>query len=172
VTAARCGPHCASVSDTVRGLRLATLCYVRRDGHTLMLYRNRKEADYHAGKWNGLGGKFEPGESPEQCMRREVLEESGLSVVSARLNGMITFPTFDGSNDWYVFVYTITETTGELTSDCREGELHWIEDAQVAHLNLWEGDRVFLPWLEKPGVFSARLVYDGPRLAYHTVDWY
>lgn len=136
-----------------------------------MLYRNRKPGDYHAGKYNGLGGKFEPGESPEQCMKREVREESGLEVLSWRLNGMITFPTFDGSNDWYVFVFTITDFRGELI-DSPEGELHWIADERLDELNLWEGDRIFLPWLEQPGMFSARFVYDGPRLVDHTVNWY
>lgn len=136
-----------------------------------MLYRNRKPGDYHAGKYNGLGGKFEPGESPEQCMQREVREESGLEVLSWRLNGMITFPTFDGSNDWYVFVFTITDFRGELINS-PEGELHWIADERLDQLNLWEGDRIFLPWLEQPGMFSARFVYDGPRLVDHTVNWY
>lgn len=153
------------------GLKLATLCYVRSAGRTLMLYRNRKPGDYHAGKYNGLGGKFEPGESPEQCMKREVREESGLEVLSWRLNGMITFPTFDGSNDWYVFVFTITDFRGELINS-PEGELHWIADERLDQLNLWEGDRIFLPWLEQPGMFSARFVYDGPRLVDHTVNWY
>ncbi len=153
------------------GLRLATLCYVRRDGRTLMLLRNRKKDDYHEGKYNGLGGKFEPGESPEQCMRRELLEESGLQAVESRLNGMITFPTFDGTNDWYVFIYTITDTEGDLI-DSDEGELHWIDDDRLLGLNLWEGDRIFIPWLSRPGVFSARFVYDGPRLVSHEVHWY
>lgn len=160
-----------TVADARPGLRLATLCYLRREGRTLMLHRNRKENDYHEGKYNGLGGKLEPGESPEQCMKREILEESGLTALSWRLNGMITFPTFDGSNDWYVFVFTVHEFTGDLL-DSPEGELHWIADEDVLGLNLWEGDRLFIPWLQKPGFFSARLEYDGPKLVSHEVDWY
>lgn len=160
------------MADTTRpGTRLATLCYVRQDGRTLMLHRNRRKDDYHHGKYNGLGGKLEPGESPEQCLKREVLEESGLEVLEWRLNGFITFPTFDGTNDWYVFVYTVTGFRGELI-DSPEGELHWIEDDALLTLNLWEGDRVFLPWLEQPGIFSARFVYDGPVLLEHKVTWY
>jgi 8-oxo-dGTP diphosphatase len=154
-----------------RGLKLATLGYVRRDGRTLMLYRNRKPGDYHAGKWNGLGGKFEPGESPEECLKREVLEESGLTVLGCRLNGFLTFPTFDGTDDWYVFVFTVTETSGEL-SESPEGELHWIADADLPGLNLWPGDRLFLPWLDDPRLFSAKLEYDGPELTGHTVNFY
>ena len=159
------------MADRQPGLRLATLCYVRSGGRTLMLYRNRKPNDYHEGKYNGLGGKVEPGESPEQCMKREVQEESGLIPLTCRVNGMITFPTFDGTNDWYVFVFTITEYEGELI-DSPEGELHWIADTDLDGLNLWEGDRVFLPWLSEPGFFSARFVYDGPELLDWTADWY
>ena len=136
------------MADRQPGLRLATLCYVRSGGRTLMLYRNRKPNDYHEGKYNGLGGKVEPGESPEQCMKREVQEESGLIPLSWRLNGMITFPTFDGTNDWYVFVFTITEYEGELidhkesfkreTRYLKRGEIwcftvnrRWVRDAMV-----------------------------------------
>jgi 8-oxo-dGTP diphosphatase len=153
------------------GLKLATLAYIRRNGRTLMLYRNRKEGDYHNGKWSGLGGKFEQGESPEDCLKREVLEESGLVVLKWRLNGFLTFPTFDGTNDWYVFVFTVTETSGELI-DSAEGELHWIDDAAVSKLNMWAGDRLFLPWLDDPRQFSAKLEYDGPELVSHSVTFY
>jgi 8-oxo-dGTP diphosphatase len=155
----------------VRGLRLATLVYVRCSGKTLMLYRNRKSDDYHEGKWNGLGGKFEAGESPEECMKREVHEESGLTVQEYRLNGFLTFPAFDGSNDWYVFVFTVTKAAGRLI-DSAEGELHWIDDADLLNLNLWEGDRLFLPWIDRQEVFSAKLVYDGPNLVDHGVSFY
>ena len=136
-----------------------------------MVLRNKKEGDYHRGKHNGLGGKLEAGESPEDCMKRELLEESGLTALSWRLNGMITFPTFDGSNDWYVFVFTITDFEGELI-DSPEGELMWIDNDRLTDLNLWEGDRVFLPWLDDRRFFSARFEYDGPRLKHHVVDWY
>lgn len=154
-----------------RGLRLATLAYVRKNGRTLMLHRNRKPDDYHFGKWNGLGGKFEAGESPEQCLKREVLEESGLHALSWHLNGFLTFPTFDGTNDWYVFVFTITDFAGKLI-ESPEGELHWIDDAQLLELNLWPGDRLFLPWLEQPQLFSAVIEYDGPEVSSHQVSFY
>ena len=84
---------------------LATLCYVKRDGHTLMIHRNKRPNDIHEGKWNGLGGKFEAGESPEDCVIREVSEESGLIIRAPHLHGILTFTNFKG-NDWYVFVYT------------------------------------------------------------------
>ena len=153
-------------------MKLATLCYIKKENQTLMLYRNKKENDYHEGKWNGLGGKFEQGESPEQCMRREILEESGLTVESATLKGFITFPMFDGSDDWYVFVYTIESFTGELI-DSPEGELHWIDNDKLLDLNLWDGDKIFIHWLEQPKTFSAIFYYDSDgNFQNHEVTFY
>lgn len=152
-------------------MKLATLCYVRRAGCTLMLYRNKKQDDYHEGKWNGLGGKFEAGESPEACMRREVYEESGLIVDKAQLKGFITFPMFDGKDDWYLFLYTISDTRGELKPSA-EGELAWIPDAELLDLNLWPGDRVFLPWLEQSRFFSARFFYQQGEFKDYEVVFY
>ncbi|HZJ10757.1 MAG TPA: 8-oxo-dGTP diphosphatase [Trueperaceae bacterium] len=153
------------------GLKLCTLAYVRDGDKTLMLRRPADGAHPQAGKYNGLGGKFEAGESPETCLAREVLEESGLTVEEARLKGFITFPDFDGDDDWYVFVYLVTAFSGTLApSD--EGELHWIETAAVPALPLWEGDRYFLPWLDRPGLFSAVFRYLGGRYAGHEVVFY
>ena len=151
-------------------MKLATLAYLRRDGHILMLYRN-KLGDYHQGKWNGLGGKFRPGESPEECLRREVLEESGLTVVAATLRGFITFPNFDGVDDWYCFVYTVEQTAGEL-SQSPEGELRWIPDRELLNLNLWEGDRIFIPWLFQDSFFSAKFIYEQGEFKGHEVTFH
>ena len=87
---------------------LATLCYVidKKNEQILMLHRVKKKNDFHEGKWNGLGGKFDEGESPEDCVIREIREESGLKIKKPRLHGFITFPNFDGKNDWHVFIYT------------------------------------------------------------------
>ncbi|MEN8194366.1 MAG: 8-oxo-dGTP diphosphatase, partial [Bacteroidota bacterium] len=106
-------------------MKLATLLYVMHEDKTLMLYRNKKENDYHEGKWNGLGGKFEAGETPEECAIRELKEESGLAAKSLKLKGHLTFPLFDGKDDWYVFVFVIDKFEGELI-DSDEGELRWI----------------------------------------------
>ncbi len=97
-------------------MKLATLCYVmnKKDMTTLMIHRTKKENDYHEGKWNGLGGKFEEGESPEECAVREIKEESGLLVNSPRMHGFITFPNFDGVDDWYVFIFSADEYEGEF----------------------------------------------------------
>lgn len=137
-----------------------------------MLYRNKKKNDYHEGKWNGLGGKFEQGESPEQCMHREILEESGLTVESATLRGFITFPMFDGTDDWYVFIYTIEAFSGELI-DSPEGELHWINNDKIFELNLWDGDKIFMQWLDQAKIFSAIFYYDSTgNFQNHEVSFY
>jgi 8-oxo-dGTP diphosphatase len=150
---------------------VATLCYLRRDGRTLMVRRDKKPGDIHKGKYNGLGGKLEPGESPDECVRREVREESGLTVLDARLRGVLTFPAFKDGEDWLVFVYTATRCEG-VQGDCPEGTLEWVETARLAELPLWEGDRVFLPWLEDERFFSGKFVYEKGRLVRHEAAFY
>ena len=149
---------------------LATLCYVKDDGKTLMVHRNKKPNDMHAGKWNGLGGKFEAGETPEACIRREVEEESGLVIQNPRWHGLLLFPNFKGA-DWYVFVFTAREFTGELI-ESPEGRLDWIPDEQLTELNLWESDRIFLPWLESGNFFSAKFEYDGDKMLGYEVNFH
>lgn len=148
-------------------MTLATLCYIKHEGHTLMVYRNKKQNDIHAGKWNGLGGKFEAGESPEECVIREVHEESGLSIRNPHLHGLLMFPNFKG-NDWYVFVFTATEFKGDLI-DSPEGVLKWIRDDELTSLNLWESDHLFFPWIEGGKFFSAKFMFDGDKLQSHEV---
>jgi 8-oxo-dGTP diphosphatase len=152
-------------------MKLATLLYVQKDDKTLMLYRNKKENDYHKGKWNGLGGKFEQGESPEECALRELKEESGLIAKRLVLKGHITFPLFDGIDDWYVFVFTIPEFEGELSSS-DEGELEWIPNKELKKLNLWEGDKYFIDWLFQNRVFSAKFNYNNGKLIDYSVKFY
>ncbi|MBN2550644.1 MAG: 8-oxo-dGTP diphosphatase [Anaerolineales bacterium] len=152
-------------------MKLATLCYVRRDGKTLMVHRIKKPNDMHQGKWNGLGGKLEPGETPEECAIREIREESGLQVFNPQLKGLLTFPSFDEIEDWYAFVFVVTEFEGALI-DSPEGRLAWIEDLQLLDLPLWEGDRVFLNWLDQPGFFSAKFTYKQGELVDYKVIFY
>ena len=152
-------------------MKLATLCYLRRNGHTLMMHRVKKENDMHQGKWNGLGGKLEPGESPEECAIREINEEAGLQVHSLTLKGVLTFPAFDDFEDWYCFVFLIDDFSGELI-DSKEGHLRWIANQELLSLNLWEGDRIFIPWLERSGTFSAKFIYHAGKLIRHTVAFY
>jgi 8-oxo-dGTP diphosphatase len=149
------------------GVKLGTLAYVRRGDETLML--RRPDAGHpQAGKHNGLGGKLEPGESPEECLRREVLEEAGLVVLESEYKGLITFPDFDGRDDWYVWVYLVTRFSGEPRPG-PEGDLVWVETASVKDLPLWEGDRHFLPWLDEPGTFSAVFRYEQGRFVSYEV---
>ena len=136
-----------------------------------MIYRNKKPNDMHEGKWNGLGGKFEPGETPEACAIREIYEESGLRVDEPELRGFLTFPAFSNDEDWYAFVFVATKFTGELI-DSPEGDLHWIDDEKVLDLNLWPGDRIFLKWLAQDAFFSGRFDYVDGILAHHEVAFH
>jgi 8-oxo-dGTP diphosphatase len=149
----------------------ATLCYVQQNSQTLMLRRCKKNNDIHFGKWNGLGGKFEPGESPEECAVREIKEESGLDVNRLEMKGIITFPDFDAKNDWLVFLFTANTSSGKLI-DSPEGDLAWIDNDSILNLPLWEGDRLFIPWLKNPGFFSAKFVYKQGKLLNHSVVFY
>lgn len=152
-------------------MQLATLCYVMHENKTLMLYRNKKENDIHEGKWNGLGGKFEKGETPEECVIREVKEESGLEIKNPKLHGIITFPMFDGEKDWYVFMFTVNEFSGNLI-ESNEGKLEWIPNDKLLDLNLWEGDRIFIPWLFQEKYFSAKFIYENKKLKTYSVSFY
>lgn len=151
---------------------LSSLVYVRRaaagGGETLMIRKARGDG---RGLWNGLGGKFEPGESPEACARREVREEAGLELGALEWRGLLTFPRFDGAVDWYVFVFVCGDFRGEpRASD--EGELRWLPTARLHEQPLQEGDRVFLPWLQQRRFFSAVLRYRDGRFAGHEVSFY
>ena len=152
-------------------MKLATLCYLRRNGKTLMVHRIKKKNDMHAGKWNGLGGKLEPGETPEECAVREIMEESGLRVFNPVLKGVLTFPAFSNDEDWYAFVFLAYEFEGELI-DSPEGDLKWIDSSELLNLNLWDGDRIFLPWLDRQGFFSGKFIYKDGRFIEHQVVFY
>lgn len=152
-------------------MQLATLCYIIDNDKTLMLHRIKKKNDIHEGKWNGLGGKFQKGETPEECVIREVKEESGLLIKNPRLHGFITFPMFDGKKDWYVFLFTAKEFEGTLI-DSKEGILQWIPNNKILDLNLWEGDRIFIPWLFQDKFFSAKFVYENGIFKNYEVKFY
>ena len=152
-------------------MKLATLCYVMNGDKTLMLYRNKKENDYHEGKWNGLGGKFEEGESPEECAIREVKEEAGLDVKNPTMKGFITFPNFDEVDDWYVFIFVFKEFEGELI-ESNEGHLEWIPNNKLPELNLWDGDKIFLEWLFQDKFFSAKFNYEEGKFINYEVTFH
>jgi len=154
-------------------MQLATLCYItdKNSNSTLMIHRIKKKNDYHYGKWNGLGGKFELGESPEECAIREIEEESGLIIKNIKMKGFITFPMFDGKEDWYVFLFTTDEFEGELI-ESNEGNLDWIPNDKLTEINLWEGDKYFIPWLFKEKFFSAKFIYENGDYISHEVYFY
>ena len=139
-------------------MRLTTLCYVENNGRWLMMHRVKKSVDENAGKWIGLGGHLLENETPEECVRREVLEEAGLELLDLRLRGILTFILPDWGNE-LTFLYT-ARAREEILPECGEGILRWISFGEVMDLPLWEGDRVFLPLLwENRDCFSLKLVY-------------
>ena len=152
-------------------MKLGTLVYLKQNEKTLMLHRVKKEQDFHEGKWNGLGGKLDPGETPEECAIREVKEESGLDLKALKLRGIITFPLFDQVDDWYVYLFTGTEFSGDLI-DSPEGDLEWIDNDKLLDLKLWEGDYIFLQWIEQERFFSGKFVYEEKQLVDHSVVFY
>lgn len=144
-------------------MKNTTLCYVEQDGKYLMLLRNKKKQDENAGKWIGVGGKFEEGESPQDCLLREVQEETGLRLTQYRFRGIVTFVS-DQYETEYMHLFTAHGFEGELIP-CDEGELRWVEKDEVLSLPLWEGDREFLRLLrEDAPFFSLKLVYRGDKL--------
>lgn len=152
-------------------MKLATLCYLRKNGKTLMVHRVKKPNDIHEGKWNGLGGKLDPGETPEECARREIREECGLEVEQLTWKGLLTFPLFANDEDWYAFVFVAQAQEGELI-DSPEGDLRWIDDDKITDLPLWEGDSIFLAWLDRPGFFSAKFNYVNGKFIDYSVNFY
>lgn len=144
-------------------MKNTTLVYIEQDGSYLMLYRNRKEHDVNHGKWIGVGGKMEYGESPEECMRREVREETGLEVDTYRYAGILTFRS-DNDDMEYIHLFTVNRfhsPSGKM-KDCDEGELRWLKKSEITHIPHWIGDRIFLSLIlnEKVPFFSLKLVYE------------
>ncbi len=170
---------------------LTTICYIEKGGKTLMLYRNKKKNDVHEdrnknkndvheGKYVGIGGKFEFGETPEECILREIKEETGLTVNSLKYHGLISFPKFANDDIWYMFIFSCRDFEGEVPDDslddCPEGRLLWVDNDKVMDLNMWDGDwdgdRVFLEWVATKKVFNAKIEYEDGELKRYNVDFY
>ena len=144
-------------------VQMTTLGYIETRESYLMLHRVKKEQDVNEGKWIGIGGKFEYGESPEECMIREAKEETGLAVTSMKFRGILTF-ICDKQDPEYICLYTIDGFSGQL-KECDEGELLWVPKDEIFGLNLWEGDRIFFDLLQKDvPFFSLILCYEGDQL--------
>ncbi len=146
-----------------------TLCYLEKDGKYLMLYRNKKKNDINGGKWIGIGGKFEKHENADECLLREVYEETGLTLDSYDYRGLIHFiPDNAEAEDMYL--YTSNKFTGDMTA-CSEGELVWIDKNKIFDLNLWEGDKVFLrKLLDGESGFEISLYYVGDKCVKVSTD--
>lgn len=139
--------------------RLSTLCYIEKDDQYLMLHRTVKENDINKDKWIGVGGHFEEGESPEECLLREVREETGYTLTRWRYRGIVTF-LYGKDVTEYMSLYTADGFEGEEIP-CDEGELAWVEKKKIEELDIWEGDKIFFRLLEEEHpFFSLKLVYD------------
>lgn len=152
-------------------MRLSTLCYIEKDDKYLMLHRVKKVNDINQDKWIGVGGGFEKDESPEECLLREVREETGLNLTSYRLRGVITFV----SDEWeteYMYLYTADGYTGEMI-ECNEGNLEWVEKSEISNLKIWEGDKIFFGLLEENiPFFSLKLRYEADNLVESKINKY
>lgn len=152
-------------------MKNTTLCYIEKDDAYLMLHRVKKVNDENHDKWIGVGGKFEAGESPEDCLLREVKEETGLTLTDYRYRGVVTFV----SDEWgteYMHLFTATGFEGEMAT-CDEGELVWVPKSEIENLNIWEGDKIFFRLLvNSDKFFSLKLQYTGDTLVGSEVHKY
>ena len=152
-------------------MNFTTLCYIEKENKDLMLHRTSKKKDGNKDKWIGVGGHFEKGESPEECLLREVKEETGLELTSYQFRGIVTFIS-DEWPDEYMCLYTADRYTGDI-GNCDEGELVWVEKGKIMDLNIWEGDKIFLKLLtENQPFFSLKLEYKGDKLVNTVLNKY
>ena len=151
-------------------MKSTTLCYIEHCGKYLMLHRTKKIGDENADKWVGIGGKLEEGESPHDCVRRELLEEVGVAPVGLRYRGLVTFVS-DIYGTEYMHLFTANGYEGEINYDCDEGEPEWVDKSEVSSLPIWEGDKIFFELLDsEDGFFSLKLCYEGDSLVSHTIE--
>lgn len=154
-------------------MKLATICYIDNGCELLLLHRNKKPNDVHQGKWISVGGKLEKGETPEECAKREIFEETGLTVLDMDFSGIITFPEFTPGNDWYTYVFKVTKFEGQVIEDSPEGTLEWVPYDQVLSKPTWEGDYEMFKWiLDDVPFFSAKMTYENEKLIEKQVTFY
>ena len=150
---------------------LSTLCYIEKDNKYLMLHRVKKKNDINKDKWIAPGGKFEDKESPEECVIREVKEETGYTLLNPILRAVVTF-TSNMADTEYMYLFTCSQFEGKPI-ECNEGDLEWVEKSQIDKLNLWEGDKIFLNKLAKDSnFFTLKLEYDNDKLVNHYLKEY
>lgn len=149
----------------------SSICYIEKEGKYLMLHRTKKEKDINKEKWIGVGGKFEDKESSEDCIIREVKEETGLTLNSCKLRCIVTYVSKDWETE-YMYVFTSDDFSGELI-ECNEGDLEWVDKTKIFELNLWEGDKIFLSKLQKDDTFfTMKFNYDGDKLLNYDLNQY
>ena len=147
-----------------------TLCYIEQDEKYLMLHRISKKNDVNKDKWIGVGGKFEAGETPEECLMREVTEETGLTLLDYTFRGIMTF-IYNNLEPEYIFLYTANSFSGEM-KECDEGKLEWVKKSDISSLNIWEGDKLMFKMLnESENPFSIKLVYKDDVLIESGVEY-
>ena len=152
-------------------MKHTTLCYLEKDGAYLMIHRIKKKNDENHDKWIGVGGKLEAGESPFDCARREILEETGVSVKDLNYRGFITFVS-DVYGTEYMHLFTARDYAGEIDYNCKEGKLEWVKKDVVPTLPIWEGDKIFLRLLDTENrFFSLKLCYEGDKLVSHDLEF-
>ena len=152
-------------------MKNTTLCYIEKDGKYLMIHRVKKVEDINKDKWVGVGGKFEETETPFDCVRREIFEETGLVPGKLNYRGLVTFVSDEFGTE-YMHLFHTDEFSGTMTRDCNEGNLEWVDKRKIFDLPLWEGDKIFLDLLDKNvPFFSLKLVYKGQKLISHTLEF-
>jgi ADP-ribose pyrophosphatase len=150
---------------------LTTMCYIQKDNQTLLLHRIKKENDINQGKWIGVGGKLEKGEFPEECLKREIFEETGLTVKDIHLHGFVVFPSLYHGEDEGMFVYSCKYFQGNI-KECDEGVLQWIDNDKINHLPMWEGDYHFFDWLKDDKFHNAKIVYENDKIVEYKEESY
>ena len=152
-------------------MRNLTVCYIEKDNKYLMLHRTKKNNDVNKDKWIGVGGKIEYKESPEECIVREVKEETGLTLLNYKLRCIITFTSTVAETE-YIYVFTSDKFTGEII-ECNEGDLEWVEKSKIDNLNVWEGDKIFhKKILNDEGFFTLKVDYDENKLIGYRINNY
>ena len=151
-------------------MKNTTLCYIEKDNAYLMLHRVKKVNDENRDKWIGVGGKFEPGETPYECAKREIYEETGLVASTLNYRGIVTFVS-DLYGTEYMHLFTTSDFTGVIKKSCSEGNLEWVKKKDVPNLPIWEGDKIFLKLLDTDtAFFSLKLEYVGDTLRSHKIE--
>lgn len=148
-----------------------SLCYIEKDGAYLMIHRVKKKNDVNHDKWLGVGGKFEAGESPFDCARREIFEECGVEATDLKYRGIVTFVSDEYGTE-YMHLFTATEYEGNIDFNCDEGNLEWVKKENVKNLPIWEGDKIFFDLLDKEDrFFSLKLCYTGDKLTDYKIEF-